>query len=116
MAAKVKLQILNDIAAGDFYLFSEETECLIGRTPDCTIRFPQSTDYVGLSNRHCLLEIDPPLIWLRDLGSATGTFINDKQIGTSKDGLNLVRDGDVIHAGPMMVKVEISESWHDTID
>jgi pSer/pThr/pTyr-binding forkhead associated (FHA) protein len=34
-----------------------------------------------VSRRHCLLEIDPPSVRVRDIGSRNGTFINGEMIG-----------------------------------
>jgi pSer/pThr/pTyr-binding forkhead associated (FHA) protein len=37
---------------------------------------------VDVSRHHCLVEIEPPVVRVRDLGSLNGTFVNDKLIGS----------------------------------
>ena len=34
-----------------------------------------------VSRHHCLLEIHPPTVRVRDLGSTNGTFVNGEKIG-----------------------------------
>jgi pSer/pThr/pTyr-binding forkhead associated (FHA) protein len=34
-----------------------------------------------VSRHHCVLDIDPPMVRVRDLGSLNGTFVNDRNIG-----------------------------------
>jgi predicted component of type VI protein secretion system len=35
---------------------------------------------MDVSRHHCLLAIDPPRVWVRDLGSLNGTFVNGEKI------------------------------------
>jgi pSer/pThr/pTyr-binding forkhead associated (FHA) protein len=37
--------------------------------------------HADISRRHCCLEVDPPTIRVRDLGSRNGTWINGQKIG-----------------------------------
>lgn len=39
-----------------------------------------------VSRRHCLLDIAPPTVRVRDLGSLNGTFVNGRIIGQRKEG------------------------------
>jgi pSer/pThr/pTyr-binding forkhead associated (FHA) protein len=55
--------------------------CLVGRAPICDLRVPSDADHWTVSRLHCLLDLDPPEIHIRDLGSRNGTFVNGKLIG-----------------------------------
>lgn len=60
-------------------------QTVIGRQPDCDIAV--TTD--ELSRRHCELRPTADGLWVEDLGSSNGTYINDKRI--TRD---LLRPGD----------------------
>jgi pSer/pThr/pTyr-binding forkhead associated (FHA) protein len=81
MPASVTLSITNGKLAGSTYEFSDPHLCLIGRGDDCEIRLPGEAEFMTVSRHHCLLDIDPPTIRVRDCGSLNGTFINGMQIG-----------------------------------
>lgn len=48
----------------------------IGRGSDCDLVL----DEVEMSRRHAMVEVTPGGIWLRDLGSANGTYVNGVQV------------------------------------
>jgi pSer/pThr/pTyr-binding forkhead associated (FHA) protein len=87
---------------GRTFVFSEPTPCLIGRSRDCTIALPQEAEHLDVSRHHCLLEIAPPALRVRDLGSLNGTYVNGKKIGqrvTSQAN----RDLDASHPPPVVL-------------
>jgi serine/threonine-protein kinase len=47
----------------------------VGRASDCLIRLPSDLEYCIVSRHHCLLDIAPPEVRVRDLGSLNGTFV-----------------------------------------
>ena len=55
------------------------------------------------SRNHCILEIDPPRCFLRDLGSSNGTFVNGKRVSET-----FLKDGDQIQGGETVLLVEVS--------
>jgi pSer/pThr/pTyr-binding forkhead associated (FHA) protein len=63
------------------YVFTEPTRCIIGRAEDCDIQLPSSHGHVDVSRHHCMLEIGPSSVRVRDLGSRNGTFVNGEMIG-----------------------------------
>ncbi|HZV05034.1 MAG TPA: FHA domain-containing protein [Gemmataceae bacterium] len=67
--------------SGQKFVFAEPSRCYIGRSRDCTIALPHEEEHLDVSRHHCLLEITPPALRVRDLGSLNGTFVNDKKIG-----------------------------------
>lgn len=48
---------------------------MMGRTPECAIRFPDGTP--GVSGRHCSLLWRQGMLTITDLGSTHGTFLSD---------------------------------------
>ena len=56
----------------------------------------------GPSRDHFMVEINPPLCELRDLGSTNGTFVNNQQV----DRVRLV-SGDLIAAGQSVFRVRV---------
>lgn len=49
---------------------------VIGRGNDCDLVL----DEAEMSRRHAMVEVTPAGIWLRDLGSANGTYVNGVQV------------------------------------
>src|SRR5262249_48214229 len=61
--------------------FHSPIQCVVGRAEDCAIRLGRGFGAGEISRHHCLLDIDPPHVWVRDLGSLNGTFVNSENIG-----------------------------------
>ncbi len=61
---------------------------LIGRAEECDIR-PLSED---VSRRHCAVIVGPAAVWVEDLGSRNGTFVDGSRIA----GKVQVTDGAMI--------------------
>jgi pSer/pThr/pTyr-binding forkhead associated (FHA) protein len=51
------------------------------------LQLPGDLLHRSVSRHHCLLDIDPPRVMVRDLGSRNGTFLNGKKIGQRNQGL-----------------------------
>lgn len=77
---------------------------IIGRNPICHLR-PSSTD---VSRFHALLTCDRRRVYLRDLGTTSGTFLNEQQI----QGDVKVRFGDRIRIGPLVFEVRMDNACH----
>jgi len=107
---------------GRHYEFTKKTVWKVGRGHDCSLQLPGGDANLGVSRYHCEFEIDPPDLWIRDLGSLNGTYINGTRIGgrgmdVKTDDLlesaspdNFLRDGDVIRVGNTLFCVVLSES------
>jgi pSer/pThr/pTyr-binding forkhead associated (FHA) protein len=74
---------------------------LIGRAEECDVR-PLSED---VSRRHCEVIVGPAEVWVADLGSRNGTFVNGQRI-TEK---TQVADGDIIRVGVLELKVSCTD-------
>jgi len=75
---------------GKTFIIPPERAVVIGRTEQCDITIPGT----HLSRRHTELRIQGSQLLVKDLGSANGTFLNDKPIteATAQDGDRLRLD------------------------
>jgi serine/threonine-protein kinase len=97
---QVNLRVLAGPYKGRVFPFAEHDTFLIGRTNDAHLCLPDDRFF---SRNHCLLEIDPPRCFLRDLGSTNGTFVNGQRVTES-----FLRHGDQIQGGESVLLVEVS--------
>ena len=63
------------------YTFDERSTCVIGRGEDCTLRLPNDEVHRSVSRHHCMLDINPPAVRIRDFDSRNGTFVNGVRVG-----------------------------------
>jgi serine/threonine-protein kinase len=79
---------------------------VVGRSGRTSVRFPNKDPY--LSRFHFVLEINPPLCRVTDLGSRNGTFVNDQRVERAD-----LRDGDVVRAGRTRFRVAVAQQDTD---
>jgi eukaryotic-like serine/threonine-protein kinase len=111
----VTLSAVEGPGSGKQYRYSERTIAIVGRADDCDPRIEDVKQLV--SRHHCLFDINPPDIRVRDFGSLNGTYVNDEEIGrrlpdqTPEEGARLafrerdLVDGDRIKLGDTVLKV-----------
>jgi predicted component of type VI protein secretion system len=75
------------------------TQFLIGRDRQCHLR-PASP---LVSNRHCALLVRGGKVYVRDLGSTNGTFVNNQRL----TGEIPLRDEDHLQVGPVAFRVRL---------
>jgi hypothetical protein len=121
MAANVTLTIHGGALDGKEFTFKEPTKCVIGRAEDCLIQLPASREEFQLVSRHhCELDLAPPCVRVRDLGSLNGTFINETFIGhrPRMESAELaeprvfpffdLHTGDQLWVGPILFEVKVT--------
>lgn len=86
MPAKVLLRVTKGKLQGKEFAFDERSTCVMGRADDCHPQLPRDKDHQTISRHHCLLDINPPDIRIRDFGSLNGTFVNGEKIGQREKG------------------------------
>ena len=100
---------------------TERESIVVGSAADCTLRVDEDTDGFVISRTQCLLDIDPPLVTIRDYGSLNGTYLNGNCIGkrpvqmSAEEGRKLtfpchpVKNGDVIAlaSGERMARLHV---------
>jgi hypothetical protein len=72
---------------------------VLGRDTACDVHL-DGDDYA--SARHARLEPRPDGVWVVDLGSTNGTFVNDERVARDR----LLRAGDVLRIGQTELEVE----------
>lgn len=80
MPARVTMEIVGGPLTGKVYAFTEYCNVVFGRAKDCTECLPWREDR-SVSRHHFLLEISPPDVRVRDLGSSLGTLVNGRKVG-----------------------------------
>src|SRR4051812_27716724 len=86
MPAKVSLRVTKGKLLDQEFGFDERNTCIVGRADDCQPRLPSDEHHKTISRHHCLLDINPPDIRIRDFGSLNGTFVNGTKIGQRLKG------------------------------
>ena len=121
MSDQITLTIIEGNLKGEQFSFDSRTTCIIGRSPDCNIKIPNDREHLTISRYHCLLDINPPDIRIRDFGSLHGTYVNENCIGkreknqTPEEGAKLdlaeydLKDGDLIKLSNTVFKVNIEK-------
>ena len=95
----VTLRVIAGPQLGRVFTFDQHDTFMIGRSEDAHFCLPQDRFF---SRHHCILEIAPPQIFLRDLGSTNHTFVNGIQVETAH-----LKSGDRIQGGETVLEVEL---------
>lgn len=105
------LQLVNGRGERSEHVFDERSTCVIGRAEGCSPRLPDDDQHRSVSRHHCLIDINPPDVRIRDFGSRNGTFVNGVKIGQRDPGQSAaqgrersyreqdLRDGDEVKLG-----------------
>lgn len=72
---------------------------IIGRKEDCDLRIPLAE----ISRKHAIIMVSGETVTIRDLGSANGTYLNNKRIAEQE-----LSPGDHIVIGPVVFTVQIN--------
>jgi len=96
---RVTLRVIAGPHTGRIFTFDQHDTFLIGRSETANFCLPEDRFF---SRNHCLLEIAPPQIFLRDLGSTNGTYVN----GLRVEAVHM-NSGDRIQGGETVLEVEV---------
>jgi pSer/pThr/pTyr-binding forkhead associated (FHA) protein len=125
MSATVTLKVVEGPLREAEFVYRRPTLCSVGRAPDCSLRLPNDVPNWIVSRHHCLLEIEPPLVRVSDLGSLNGTFVNGEPIGR-RDGHDCIgefgvplladqplEDGDELRVGANVFRIGVEIDKED---
>src|SRR5689334_1471558 len=102
---QVNLKVTSGPYQGRIFSFTQHDRFLIGRSPDAHLCLPNDRYF---SRNHCLLEMNPPHSYLRDLGSTNGTFLNGHRVQDA-----FLNSGDRIQCGETVLVVEVTTTAPD---
>lgn len=97
----VQLKVVGGPHEGKEFQFAEHDSFIVGRGRQAHFRLAHDDQY--FSRSHFMVEVNPPLCRLLDLGSRNGTKVNGQRV-TSID----LKDGDTIAAGKTLIQVMIA--------
>lgn len=124
MPAKVILTCTHGKLKGAQYTFDGRNSSIVGKSKECYPRLPDDEHHREIGRRHCLLDVNPPEVRIRDLGSLNGTYVNGKNIGqrrpdqSAEEGARLrfpeyeLKQGDEISLGTLTFRVEVVPPTH----
>lgn len=84
MSIMLILRALTGELRGQEFILTNPSQAILGRSRTCTLRLPGDAT---VSRQHCLIELDPSGVWVRDLGSLNGTHVNGQNIAQRPAGL-----------------------------
>jgi hypothetical protein len=126
MSGTVSLSVIEGPAKGETFRFSERSVAIAGRAEDCHPQIVETGQRALVSRHHCLFDVNPPDIRVRDFGSLNGTYVNDVSIGqrekgqSPEEGARLafreqdLRDGDLVKLGGTVLRVDIERAILNT--
>jgi GAF domain-containing protein len=91
--------VLQELSSGKNYKIS--LPCVIGRSKEADLAFPD----LAISHRHALISELDNQIWIEDLQSSNGVFVNDKKIKVKA----LLNPGDSIQLGQIKLLLSLEE-------
>src|SRR5918996_110822 len=100
---QINLKVTSGPYKGRIFSFTQHDSFLIGRNPEAHLCLPEDRFF---SRNHCLLEINPPRSFLRDLGSTNGTFVNGQRVREV-----FLNNGDRIQGGETILCVEVAVEY-----
>ncbi len=101
MSTKVKLMVTRGSIQGTEYTYDQPDSLVVGRKNDCAIVLPEKT----ISRYHCIVDVNPPAVLVRDFGSLNGTFLNGKKVGqrdpdmSPDDAKDIIQNNFELHDG-----------------
>jgi serine/threonine-protein kinase len=98
----VILKVVAGPHTGKEYVFDRHSTFVVGRSPQA--HFPVPDDKF-LSRDHFLIEFNPPICFLKDMGSTNGTRVNGQRLNETR-----LRNGDTISAGKSAFVIEVDST------
>jgi|SRR6516165_4512021 serine/threonine-protein kinase len=122
MSARILLIATHGGLEGLEIVLNRRGHYVVGRAEDCDICLCGG-DLSSVSRHHCELDVDPPGISIRDLGSRNGTFVNEALLGCRAEPDPIkdprrrdsflayeLNDGDEVRLGRLVFRVRIFET------
>src|SRR3954463_10829087 len=104
---RINLSVKAGPHEGRVFEFEERDNFIVGRSPRAHFRLPVKDKCI--SRIHFLIEMNPPLCRLIDMGSTNGTRVNGAKVSVSD-----LKDGDQITAGLTVLSLTVTGSDTDS--
>src|SRR5580693_8044629 len=96
---RVILDVVEGPLKGRQFVLDRHDTFIVGRSRFVHCPMPED---LALSRDHFMIELNPPVVELRDLGSTNGTFVNNHRVDRSA-----LASHDLIAAGQSIFRVEV---------
>lgn len=93
---------------------SKPVTCIVGKSDDCQMVILGNVDG-GISRHHCLFDINPPYVTVKDLGSKNGTYVNGQDIRREEEPVQ-IKAKDLIQLCNTQIRVDIIGSISEAKD
>ncbi len=112
----ITLHVIAGPHTGQSFTFNRHETFVVGRSTRAHFRLEPGTEAdLRVSRTHFLIEVNPPLCRLIDLGSRNGTYLNGERVKSGE-----LKNGDEIRAGHTTFRVdcpeEPTEDWSKTFE
>jgi serine/threonine-protein kinase len=104
---RITLTVIAGPHKGQKFSFARHDTFLVGRSMHAHFQLPIKDKY--FSRIHFMIEVNPPLCRLVDMGSHNGTFINGARLSYAD-----LQDGDEIRAGHTILKLAVDAEGEST--
>jgi eukaryotic-like serine/threonine-protein kinase len=109
MPARITLTATAGPLIGRHFDFDARTVCTVGRSQDCLLHLPSNPHDLTASRHHCEIVLDAPEVFVRDLGSTNGTYVNGSAVGRDWPGQPL-HEGDNLRVGSNTFHVSFKDA------
>ena len=106
-APRVVLEVIAGPHAGQCLEYEQHDTLLVGRGSLAKLRLAKDPHF---SRNHFLLEVNPPDVLVRDLGSRNGTFVNGRKVQQCR-----LQRGDVLSGGQTQVRFTLLGEQDDIV-
>ncbi|MDF1660265.1 MAG: serine/threonine-protein kinase [Planctomycetota bacterium] len=89
--------------------FEDPNIYIAGYSDRCAVKI--SSEDPEVSSEHFMIEVNPPRAWIRDLGSHSGTYINDERLASNEQQriTRELKSGETIRAGKTLFQFNIAD-------
>src|SRR5215472_14339760 len=98
---RINLTVTSGPHTGKVFAFEEHDYFLVGRSKRAHFQLPAKDKY--FSRIHFMVEMNPPVCRVMDMGSHNGTYLNGRKVEEAAD----IHDGDRIKAGHTILRVTV---------
>jgi hypothetical protein len=99
---RISLKVEAGPHQGQVFDFEGHSNFLVGRSRRAHFRLPDKDKY--FSRIHFMIEVNPPLSRLMDMGSTNGTLVNGQKVASVD-----LKHGDLIKAGITILRVSLAD-------